>query len=727
LSRKAIVRRGIAGARAIRRGAAKGRAQSGRCAGRPRRISGGAPLCISVALWLILFVFSVPSVSAQPLLTFTKDIAPIIWSHCATCHRPGAIGPFSLLTYDDVKRRATQIAAVTERRVMPPWKPEAGKAEFQNERRLTAGELDLLLQWIANGAAEGDPADLPPAPTFPDGWQLGRPDLVVRMEESYIVRADGPDVFRTFVIPIPLTAPRYVRAIEFQPGNARVVHHANLGVDRTQASRQLDRRDAEQGYGGSMVLEARYPEGQLLGWTPGQAPHASPDGMQWRLDPGSDLVVQLHFQPTGKLEPVQATIGLFFTDAPPTRTPVGLRLGSETIDIPAGDRAHVITDRYELPVDADVLAVQPHAHNLARRMEAHATLPDGSTRPLITIDDWDFRWQDVYRYARPVALPKGTTIAMRYTYDNSADNVRNPHQPPVRVVWGQNTTDEMGDLWLQVAARSAADHQRLAADVRRKARDEDLAAYTRLLRATPTDPLRHDAVANLYFEGGQIDEAIGEYQESLRLDPRSAPTHYNLGIALSVRGRRDEAVSAFEAALGIDPDYAQAHNNLGAVLHVLGRTVPAMDHYRRAITLRPDNIEARGNLGLLLSAQGRTAEALGVLRSALSLSSDFAPALAGLAWIRATAADAALRNAEEAIALGERAVTLTARRDVASLDALAAAYAAAGRFDDAVATARAGVDVASAAGAPEVVARFRERLDLYSHGRPYRMPGSKFP
>ncbi len=680
-----------------------------------------------MSLWLFVSVFSVPSVSAQPRLTFTKNIAPIIWSRCANCHRPGEIGPFSLLTYDDVKRRLTQIAAVTARRVMPPWKPVAGKGNFQNERRLSDAELDTLQRWIAAGAVEGDHSDLSPPPRFADGWQLGTPDLVVRMAEAYTVRADGPDVFRTFVIPIPLTSPRYVRAIEFQPGNARVVHHANLGIDRTQSSRQLDRRDAEPGYTGSMVVEARYPEGQLLGWTPGQAPHASPDGMQWRLDPGSDLVVQLHLQPTGKPEPVQPTIGLFLTDAPPTRTPVGLRLGSETIDVPAGDRAHVITDRYALPVDVDVLAVQPHAHNLARRMEANATLPDGSTRPLIAIDDWDFRWQDVYRFASPIALPKGTTVAMRYTYDNSAENVRNPHQPPVRVVWGQNTTDEMGDLWLQVAARTGADHQRLATDVRSKARADDLAAYSKLLRNAPDDPLRHDAVANLYLEGGQYDEAIAEYSESLRLDPRSAQTHYNLGIALSVRGLREQAVLAFDAALGIDPDYAQAHNNLGAVLHMLGRTEPALEHYRRAIALRPDNVQARANLGLLLSAQGRTAEAMGVLRSALTLTPDFAPALAGLAWIRATAADPALRNAAEAISLGERAVSVTEGRDVASLDALAAAYAAAGRFTEAVKTARAGVDTAAAAGAHEVAARFRERLQMYEEGRPYRMPGSKFP
>jgi tetratricopeptide (TPR) repeat protein len=672
---------------------------------------------------LRLLIFLVPSLaSAQPTLTFNKDIASIIWTRCAPCHRPGEIGPFSLLTYDDVRRRATQIGTVTAKGIMPPWKPAAAQGEFQDDRRLPAEELEKIQRWIAGGLARGAPRDLRTPPAWQNGWRLGTPDLIISMPEAYTVRADGGDLFRTFVIPIPLEQARYVRAIEFRPGNARVVHHANLGVDRTQSSRQLDARDPEPGYVGGMVQDARYPEGQMLGWTPGQAPHPSPAGTAWRLEPGSDLVAQLHLQPTGKPERVQVSVGFFFTKEEPTRAPLGLRLGSETIDIAAGDRQYTIADRYVLPVDVELLAIQPHAHNLARRMEASATLPDGVTRRLIAIDDWDFRWQDVYRYVTPVPLPKGTTIAMRYTYDNSTGNARNPHQPPARVVWGQNTSDEMGDLWLQVVPRANADFAVLERDFQRKTLTEDLAAYTKLLEADPNNALRHDAVGDLLLQAGRFDDAIVRYRGSLDLNTRSASTHYNLGYALSARGRRDEAIVQFREALAIDPDYAQAHNNLGALLQVGGRFDEALTHYQRAVALRPDNVDAVTNLGLLLSMLGRPGDAMARLRTAIARDAGNAQALSGLAWIRATTWDPALRDAAEAVTLAERAAATTERRSVSTLDALAAAYASAGRFDDAVTAARSGIELASAAGQTGVAEQFRQRLALYQQHQPYRMP-----
>src|SRR5262245_23293045 len=666
--------------------------------------------------------WAIASQAAAP--TFTKDIAPIIWSRCATCHRPGQAGPFSLLTYEGVKRRATLVGEVTAKRLMPPWKPSAGEDTFAGARRLTDGELTLLQRWIADGAPEGDRL-LPPPPSFATSWQLGTPDLVLTMPAPYIVPSGGGDVFRTFVVPIPTSAARYVRAIEFRPDNARVVHHANVGIDRTRSSRTLDAKDAEPGYSGSMVLDARYPEGQLLGWTPGQAAQPVPDGTQWRLEPDSDLVMQLHLQPTGKPEPLTVSVGFLFTDAAPARAPLGLRMGSETIDIPPESANYVVRDRYVLPVDVELLAVQPHAHNLARRMRADATLPNGTTVPLIAIDDWDFRWQDVYRYARPVPLPRGSTIAMDYTYDNSGANPRNPHHPAARVVWGQNTTDEMGDLWLQVVPRDPSDFARLNQDFRRKARDEDLAAYTKLMNAEPDNALRHDAVAALFFEAGRVDEAIAQYEKSLQLNPLSPSTHYNIGIAFAARNRRDDAVLHFEQAVRLDPGYAQAHNNLGALLYLMGRPQQALEHYRTAIALRPDNVEARTNLAALLAAAGRPTDALEQYRAALALRSDDPKALAGAAWIRATAADAALRNGDEAVTFAERAEAIAGRRDYGVLDALGAAYAEAGRFDEAAAVVKAAADQAAAAGLPELARRFRDRLALYQQRRPYRVAAAR--
>jgi Flp pilus assembly protein TadD len=657
-------------------------------------------------------------------ITFTRDVAPVIFERCSGCHRPGEIGPFSLLSYRDVRQRATQIADVTSRRVMPPWKPEppettadgSGGELFLDSRRLTDREIALIRGWLDEGAVEGDPGDLPappPSTTAREEWRLGVPDLIVLMTAPYVLRASGQDVFRTFVIPIPTDRARYVRGLEFKPGNARIVHHANIGVDRTQSSRRLDAADPEPGYVGGMVPDAGYPPGHMLGWTPGQHPRPSPSGMPWRLEAKSDLVVQLHLQPTGKPESLEVSVGLFFTDEPPTGSPVGLRLGSQTIDIPAGAGAHQITDSYRLPVDADLLAIQPHAHNLGRRVEAEARLPDATTRRLISIEDWDFRWQDVYRYAKPIALPAGTVIAMRFTYDNSAANPRNPHRPPTRVVWGQNTSDEMGDLWLQLVPRRREEFGVLATDVTRKTRAEDLAAYTKLAKEDAANPLRYDAVATLYLQDGRPQEAAAFLTESLRLNSASAPTHYNLGLALSMMRRFLEAEREFQEAVGLDPAHADAFNNLGAMRHVTGDLEGAAAYYRRATTLRPDNAEARNNLGRVLSTQGQDAAAVDEFRAALALRPDMASALSGLAWVLATSSQAALRDPAGAIQTAERAVALTGRSDATALDALAAAYGAAGRFDLASASARAAVDVATRAGAEGQATQIRTRLAAY--------------
>jgi tetratricopeptide (TPR) repeat protein len=672
------------------------------------------PVGCPLALCLLL----ASSARAEPV-TFTRDIAPIVFSHCTSCHRPGEIGPFSLQSYRDVRQRMTLVADATKRRVMPPWKADNAAGQFLDDRSLTAAQIQTIQDWTEQGGPEGNPADLPPMPSFPEGWQLGTPDVVATMPQPYSLRADGPDLFRTFVLPIPTTTARFVRAIEFRAGAGRGVHHANLGVDRTRSSRRLDAADPEPGYVGGMVPDAAYPTGYLLGWTPGQQPRPSPDGMPWRLDADSDLVVQLHLQPTGRPESIQVSVGFFFTNDPPLRQPVSLRLGSETIDIPAGDAAYAIQDHYVLPVDALVLAVQPHAHNLGRRMTAQATLPDGAVRSLITIPDWDFRWQDVYRFTTPLALPKGSSIAMRFTYDNSAGNPRNPSQPPRHVLWGQNTTDEMGDLWVQMVPVHDEDAAELGSDIARKTRTEDIAAYAQVLKSDPRNPLRHDAVAMLYLQDGRTEDAIAEFRESLRLNDESAPTHYNLGLALSMQRQYPAAMAEFETTVRLDSTHAEAQNNLGAMLHVAGRLDEAAMHYRRAIELRPENAEARANLGRVLMLQGHTSEAATEFTSALAVRSDSVSALTGLSWIRATAADPQLRRPGQAVAMAERARQLSRGTDPLAFDSLAAAYAALGEFDDAVKVARLGIQAALSAGMTPLAAEMRDRLQQYDQHKAF--------
>ena len=299
-------------------------------------------------------------------VTFTKDIAPLLFDRCGVCHHPEGPAPFSLLTYAAARQRARLIANVTKSRLMPPWKSEPGYGEFVGQRHLSDAEIDLIQRWAAGGAPEGDPRDLPPPPTWTAGWQLGNPDLVVSLPKPYTVRADGPDFSRTFVLPLPVTTVRYVKGFEFRPGNSAVVHHANIRIDRTPGSRRLDEADPAPGYQGLLLFSAVYPDGHFLGWTPGQVAPLLPRGLAWRLNPGTDLVVEIHFVPTGKAEVVQPSIGLFFTDEPPERTPAMLRLGRQNIDIAAGQKDYVTTDSFVLPVDVEVLAVQPHAHYRAR-------------------------------------------------------------------------------------------------------------------------------------------------------------------------------------------------------------------------------------------------------------------------------------------------------------------------------------------------------------------------
>jgi hypothetical protein len=416
-----------------------------------------------VALATILSL-AAPGASARAgdAVTFTEHVAPIVFGNCSSCHRPGEGAPFSLLTYADVKKRGRLIQEIVQRGDMPPWPPARGWGHFQDERRLTDAQLDTIDDWVAAGMPEGPKEALPPLPRFPEGgWQLGTPDRVVTLPEPFDVPADGPDIYRMFVLPLDLPADRWVTAVEIRPTARSVVHHAIYFLDSTGAARRLDA--AEPGPGFSRMGFPR--TGSLGGWAVGATPRHLPMGLAYRLPKGSDLVVQIHFHPSGKAEREQTSFGLYFAKEPPKKTLLGAQApllfgrgtALRTRGIPPGEKDFTIHGDWEVPFDIDIVSIGGHAHYLCKTMKAVAKLPDGTETKLFAIDDWDFNWQGRYNYVEPVRLPKGTVVRTTLTYDNSADNPRNPSHPPVLVRWGEGSKDEMGSISLAFVAVNESD------------------------------------------------------------------------------------------------------------------------------------------------------------------------------------------------------------------------------------------------------------------------------
>jgi hypothetical protein len=382
-----------------------------------------------------------PSARPGGTLTFSKDVAPILMNNCASCHRLGEVAPFPLLSYEDAKKRARQIALVTERRLMPPWKADS-HGEFQDERRLTEEQIGVLRRWAEAGAPEGKAADLPPAPKFTEGWQLGEPDVVIEPDAPYALAAEGEDVYRCFVVPTKYAEDRYIAALEVRPDNRRVVHHLIAFLDTSGAARQLDAKDAGPGYtafGGVGFA----PSGALGGWAPGNLPRRLPEGVGILLPKGADIVLQVHYHKSGKPETDRTRMGLYFAKGPVEKRVRVLPVVGLPLRIPPGAADHVVQGRMPILANITVLSVMPHMHLIGREMTVTATLPDGAEKRLVHVPDWDFNWQTTYAFKEPLKLPAGSRIGLSARYDNSEKNPRNPNQPPRLVTWGEQTNDEM--------------------------------------------------------------------------------------------------------------------------------------------------------------------------------------------------------------------------------------------------------------------------------------------
>jgi tetratricopeptide (TPR) repeat protein len=557
------------------------------------------PLLLFRAALLVALVCRAGAEQAAPArVTFNRDIAPIIYQNCTPCHRPGESAPFSLLGYADVKRRASQVADLTKRRYMPPWLPEPGHGEFADERRLTGAQVQLIQDWVRQGAVEGTER-APGPPKFADEWQLGTPDLILRASQPYQLPADGQETFWNFILPVPITTTRWVKAIEVRPGNTRVFHHANVIIDRSRSSRRREQTPGAGFPGMDLTVEEETfdPDGHFLSWKPGSEPVVEPEGMAWRADPGMDLVLNVHLRPTGKPETVSPMIGLYFTAQSQKKFPLLVQLeNDQAIDIPPGEKDFLVSDDFRTPLDLSVLAIYPHAHYLGKLMESYATLPDGTRRWLIRIPNWDLSWQGVYRFRQAVFLPRGSVISMRYHYDNSADNVRNPNNPPKEVKAGNQATDEMSHLWLQVLP---------AADRDQRAELQEALARQRIEK-DPENFTANYTLGDLLMNQGNAAAAIPYFETAYKADPRSVIAATELGVALFTASKLPEAKQQFRRALEIDPTYTDARFDLGSVEAASEEWEHAASSFRQVMKERPDNLKAQEHLGEVLLLWGNS-------------------------------------------------------------------------------------------------------------------------
>ena len=635
---------------------------------------------------LVLAIFLGCASPDDGVVTFNADVAPILARHCQDCHRPGQFAPFALIDYDEVRRRGRAIVDQVVARRMPPWKPEPGFGEFSDERRLDEGEIATLERWVAAGMPVGGsglpeipepripesqiPKPIPerqiPEPQIPEpesSWQLGTPDLVLALPEPYPLAEEGHDFIRNFLVPAPGLRGRIVRAIELDPGNRAVVHHANVLADSSGAARELDARDAEPGWDG--MVGAVAPGGHFLGWTPGRTARPFAEGTAWEVESGVDLVVQLHLMPTGRPETVRPRIGLHFTDQRPRFQPTSIHLGSTAIDLAPGARGVLVRDEWRVPFDVDAHAIYPHAHYLGESVKVWAELPGGERRWLLRIDDWDFFWQDEYRFARPLPLPAGSLLVLEWTYDNTAENPRNPFDPPRRVVWGPSSRDEMADVWIQVLARRPEDLPALRERIVRKDLEISLPGFERMARERPADAEPRARIGQILLTLGRAAEARAVLDEALALAPRDAHLHTNRGLALAQLGRPEEALAAFDEALRLRRDDAQTWGNRGAALLAAGDAERARESLERALELAEEAEPGwLVNLALAQDRAGDPEQARATLERAVALDPFHAPARVALAGVlvRAGVLDVAARHLDEAARLRPRSVEVERNR-----------------------------------------------------------------
>jgi hypothetical protein len=361
-------------------------------------------------------------------VTYAADVASILQQKCQSCHRAGQVGPFPLLTYDDTVRHAATIREVVDDRRMPPWHADPRFGQFENDRSLSIRQRATLLAWVDQGCPLGDAKAVPAQRAFPEGFSIGKPDLVIEMPEPYTVPAQGTVPYQYFRVPSGFTEDKWVQAAEARPGDPSVVHHVLVAIDDHKPKTEADER--------------RLPQSHFVAYAPGDLPMSLPPGIAKRIPAGSDLIIQMHYTPVGTVRTDRSSFALIFAKAPPLREAHTLGILQQNFEIPPGADKHAVHSNYIFPADAELYSLMPHMHLRGKSFRYTATFPDGGREILLSVPGYDFAWQSVYRLARPRQMPKGTRIDCLAHFDNSSKNPSNP-DPSLKVVWGDQTFEEM--------------------------------------------------------------------------------------------------------------------------------------------------------------------------------------------------------------------------------------------------------------------------------------------
>jgi hypothetical protein len=385
--------------------------------------------------------------------TFSKDVASIIYKNCASCHRPGEIAPMSLLTYEDARPWAKAIRDEVAERHMPPWHSDAPAGTFHNERLLSETDRATLIGWANGGAPRGDPALMPPMPVLPDGWAVGKPDVVLEMSEDYKLPAEGTIEYEYFYVPTNFTEPKWVKSIEVRPGNREVVHHALIyyrarpDLARTPVLRPNAQNSAVparrvRGRNPPRADLRELPQRLIASYAPGTTAQVAPPGTAFRLEPGGIIELQMHYTTNGEATTDRTKVGLVFSTEPAPREVRAGQFINGVFTLPAGNPDVAVTADVEFLQDTTIWALLPHTHLRGKKWEYKLVLPSGETKTVLSVPRYDFNWQTYYMFKEPISVPKGARLVSTAWYDNSPANKANP-DPTVDVKWGDQTWEEM--------------------------------------------------------------------------------------------------------------------------------------------------------------------------------------------------------------------------------------------------------------------------------------------